>query len=85
MHDEMFGHLLAAMRFGADEASCVSCHQSSIQVRFLVSIFPGSARRDNCLVLSLTNFALFIHEMLRESSLPSYRKMHKISKTGQGK
>jgi hypothetical protein len=22
MHDEMYGHLLAAMRFGADEASC---------------------------------------------------------------
>jgi len=24
MHDEMFGHLLAAMRFGADEASCLA-------------------------------------------------------------
>ena len=24
MHDEMFGHLLAAMRFGADEDSCLA-------------------------------------------------------------
>lgn len=24
MHDEMFGHLLAAMRFGADEATCLA-------------------------------------------------------------
>ncbi len=24
MHDEMFGHLLAAMRFGADEAACLA-------------------------------------------------------------
>ena len=30
MHDEMFGHLLAAMRFGADEAACLA----AIQVAF---------------------------------------------------
>ena len=30
MHDEMFGHLLAAMRFGADEAACLA----AIEVAF---------------------------------------------------
>lgn len=30
MHDEMFGHLLAAMRFGADEASC----RAAIEIAF---------------------------------------------------
>lgn len=30
MHDEMFGHLLAAMRFGADEAAC----RAAIDVAF---------------------------------------------------
>ena len=30
MHDEMFGHLLAAMRFGADKAACLA----AIQIAF---------------------------------------------------
>ncbi|CAL5224426.1 g7109 [Coccomyxa viridis] len=33
MHDEMFGHLLAAMRFGADEAACLA----AIRVAFSLS------------------------------------------------
>ncbi|CAL8463741.1 g3275 [Coccomyxa elongata] len=33
MHDEMFGHLLAAMRFGADEAAC----RAAIEIAFRAS------------------------------------------------
>lgn len=36
MHEELFGHLLAAMRFGADEAAC----QAAIEVAFRWSSRP---------------------------------------------
>ncbi len=34
MHDEMFGHLLAAMRFGADEGAC----RAAIEIAFRYAV-----------------------------------------------
>lgn len=44
MHDEMFGHLLAAMRFGADEAAC----RAAIEIAFRCAVIGHLLELPNC-------------------------------------